>query len=65
MITYRYTVQKSYGFSAVGANIDTLLISVQRGINHYIDTIAESLGFYGTLLAALMNNAENVKVTVN
>ncbi len=24
---------------------DTLLFSVQLGINHYIDTIAESLGF--------------------
>jgi hypothetical protein len=46
------------------SSIDILLFSVQRGINHYIDTIAESLGFYGTLLAAFMNNAENVEVTV-
>jgi hypothetical protein len=42
------------------SSIDILLFSVQRGINHNMDTIADSLGFYGTLLAALMNNAENV-----
>ncbi len=55
--------------SAVGVlytviSITILLFSVQRGINHYIDTIAESLGFLVQWGIAGCINAENVEVTV-